>query len=1159
MEKVVRALLLTDVVDSTKLVGALGEERAAELWAAHDSSARELLPEHRGREIDKTDGFLLLFESSVDAAGYVFAYHRALAALSTELGVTLQARAGLHVGEVILTRNAPAEVARGAKPLEVDGLAKPTAARIMGLALGGQTLLSDAAREALGDLTDGSEVRSHGHYRLKGVAEPMELFEIGLPESSPFAPPPDAAKAYRVLRSGDLWKPAREIKHALPAERDAYVGRTAELHALAERLDRGERLVTVLGMGGTGKTRFVRRYGWTWLGDWPGGVYFCDLSEARGLEGIASAVAGALDVQLGKGDPLVQLGHAIAGRGKCLVILDNFEQVSEHAGETVGRWLDRATEASFVVTSRELLAIPGEHVQPLGPLPADGAGVELFVVRAQARKAGFALTPSNESTVKEIVTLLDGLPLAIELAAARSAVLSPEQLLVRLKDRFRLLVGARGTQARQATLRAAIDWSWTLLSPWEQVMLAQTSVFVGGFTLEAAERVVDLSAWPEAPPAMDVVQSLVDKSILRTWTPAEEGRLTIDEPYFGMYVSIHEYAAEKLRTPGAVADATGESWGGAASEQAAQERHGEFFADFGSDEALQALSRHGGVERGQALRLELDNLVAACRRAVRREDGATAVGAQRAAWAVLEMTGPLSSGCTLASEVLELESLSSLERMRALLAAGRAAWLSARADEGRALVEQSSSLARRLGHRPCEVQALGTLGNMHYEQGRRDEARECHEQALAIVREVGDGRSEAYLLNSLGSLQRAQGRPDDALAHYQRAISISRERGDPGNEAGGIHGLQLLAWSRGRLDEARGLLEQVLAALRKIGNRRDEVRALVNLGSLGREQGRVEEARQHYEQGLVLARELGDRRVEGILLGQQGALSLDQGRLDEVRALLEEALAIHREVGNPSSEGLDLGTLAGLGYEQGRLDEARALTEQVLAIARELDDRRMEAMSLAQLGRVHQQQGRLEEACRSREQAIEITRQLGERPWEGVILGDQGRALEDEGRPEEARALQQRALAVAREVGNPRTEAAALRRIAVLDLDGGRLEQARDGLAHARRIAREAGDDLEEARVRVLEGDLESRRGRFEEAELSFDAAEQVMRTAGAVQGLALSLARRALHACRAGDRIDARSRFAEAESLAEEMKIGATSELGRLLARLREELADPD
>src|SRR5262245_50635838 len=186
----------------------------------------------------------------------------------------MEARVGIHVGAVTLRENAPEDVARGAKRIEVEGLAKPLAARVMSLARGGQTLLTTAAREALGALPAGAEMVSHGHYRLKGIEEPVEIFGLGVRDGSPLMPPADADKAYRVVRSGELWTPVREVRHTLPAERDPFVGRTSELRALAARLESGARLVTVLGPGGTGKTRLVRRYGTNWLGDWPGGVYF---------------------------------------------------------------------------------------------------------------------------------------------------------------------------------------------------------------------------------------------------------------------------------------------------------------------------------------------------------------------------------------------------------------------------------------------------------------------------------------------------------------------------------------------------------------------------------------------------------------------------------------------------------------------------------------------------------------------------------------------------------------------------------------------------------------------------------------------------------------------------------------------------------------------
>ncbi|MEM7244452.1 MAG: protein kinase [Acidobacteriota bacterium] len=237
----------------------------------------------------------------------------------------------------------------------------------------------------------------------------------------------------------------------LPPERDTLIGRTAELETLAERTSTPG-LLTVLGPGGTGKTRLVLHH----ARRREDGAWFCDLSEARSLERIVSAVATTLGVTLKGSDSIERLGHAIAGRGRCLIIFDNFEQVAEHAAASVGRWLERATEASFVVTSRVLLDLPGEEVLDVAALDVKGAGVELFESRAHAKQAAFAVTDENRAEVEEVVRLVDGLPLAIELAAARVRVLTPAQLVERMKDRFRLLSGGTGVHERQATLRAAM-------------------------------------------------------------------------------------------------------------------------------------------------------------------------------------------------------------------------------------------------------------------------------------------------------------------------------------------------------------------------------------------------------------------------------------------------------------------------------------------------------------------------------------------------------------------------------------------------------------------------------------------------------------------------------------------------------------------------------
>ncbi|MGB3429066.1 MAG: hypothetical protein WBA53_12925, partial [Burkholderiaceae bacterium] len=269
----VRALLLTDVVDSTKLAEAIGDAAMAEVWISHDRTARDLLVKHGGREIDKTDGMLMLFDEAAGAVAFAVAYHRALAGLPTPL----RARAGLHVGPVLLRRNTPEDVALGAKPIEVEGLAKPMTARIMSLASGGQTLMTTEARAALGDTP--LRVESHGFWMVKGIAEPIELFEVG-DEGAPFVAPPDSEKVYRVVRDDDWWLPVKEIPHNLPHLATAFVGREREIGEVRALLDKA-RLVTLLGMGGLGKTRLAVQSAAGLLHKYADGVWFLDLSPLR--------------------------------------------------------------------------------------------------------------------------------------------------------------------------------------------------------------------------------------------------------------------------------------------------------------------------------------------------------------------------------------------------------------------------------------------------------------------------------------------------------------------------------------------------------------------------------------------------------------------------------------------------------------------------------------------------------------------------------------------------------------------------------------------------------------------------------------------------------------------------------------------------------------
>ncbi|UCG98963.1 MAG: hypothetical protein JSW31_08040, partial [Burkholderiales bacterium] len=548
----VRALLLTDVVDSTKLSEKIGDAAMAEVWTAHDRAARDLLPRWHGREIDKTDGMLLMFDTAADAVSYAMAYHRALAAMPTPL----KARAGLHVGPVILRENSPEDVARGAKPLEVDGMAKPTAARVMSLARGGQILLTPEARAALGETA--LKLESHGHWVMKGVAAPVELFEVG-DDSTHFAAPPDSEKVYRVVRVGERWLPVAKMPNNLPQQATSFVGREREIDEV-EALLGTARLITLLGMGGLGKTRLSLQVAAEVMPQYPDGAWFVDLTPIRDAPRVAAEAARVLSVTEEPGRPLLQTLCAHLKSKRLLLILDNCEQVVEAAAELAAAVLAAAPQVRIIASSREALRTPGEHAYPILPLPlpskedglealAQSTAVRLFVERAKANKPAFALTEKDAPAVAELVERLEGIPLALELAAARVRVLSVADINARVQDRFKLLTGGgRTLPQRQQTLRALVDWSYDLLGENEKCLLDRLGVFVGGFDLPAAEAVCGVDPL-DAMDVLDLLGSLAEKSLVMLDEREEGSR-------YRMLETIRQYAREKLDGRGEDAAAT---------------------------------------------------------------------------------------------------------------------------------------------------------------------------------------------------------------------------------------------------------------------------------------------------------------------------------------------------------------------------------------------------------------------------------------------------------------------------------------------------------------------------------------------------------------------------------------------------------------------------
>jgi predicted ATPase/DNA-binding winged helix-turn-helix (wHTH) protein/tetratricopeptide (TPR) repeat protein len=501
-----------------------------------------------------------------------------------------------------------------------------------------------------------------------------------------------------------------------PAERDPFVGRREELAALQQLTESGARLVTVTGPGGVGKTRLLlHRHA-----ERPTPGWYCDTREVRTVDGLLDAVAGAMGVKPGE-QGLEGLGRLLARAGPRELVLDDFDLLVPHAEETLGRWLDQAPELRVVVSSRQVLGLRGEVVLPVGPLPLPDA-VALFTERARARSPQVEL--GGTELLERLVAQLDGLPLAIELAASRCHTLSVPQLLSRLDDRFRLL------SAQHTSLRATVDWSWELLEDHERQALAALTVFEGGFSASAAEALLGEER------ALDTLGSLVDRS----WLVRGRDR-------FSFLSTLHEYAWTKLRAPGAF-EGSGPT---AALEM--ERRHGQWAA------SLDAAELSPGVDppNAEILRQERANLAVACRRALDRGDGPVAVAAARAAARVPQRHEPVAA---LLEQVLAMPLPAELYVQAAEMAgvvASRRGLLGP--------VREHLLRALRLADSPLlegRLQYLLAVGEVN--EGRDAVARPLAEAALARAQALSDTWIELATREMLGYLDRA----DSSLAARQR-------------------------------------------------------------------------------------------------------------------------------------------------------------------------------------------------------------------------------------------------------------------------------------------------------------------------------------------------------------------------------------------------------
>jgi predicted ATPase/class 3 adenylate cyclase len=810
--------LFTDIEGSTKLWEQDSSSMQVAL-ARHEEVLRSAI-EERGGYVFKTvgDAFCCAFPTAPDALEAALETQRRLLSSEWEESGPLRVRMALHTG--------------AAEERDGDYFGPPVnrVARLLSAAHGGQVLLSLPTQELVRDqLPWGTSLRDLGEHRLKDLFRPERVFQLlalGLPSEFP------------PLRTLDAYR------NNLPLQPTPLVGREKEVAEVCERLSRPEvRLLTLTGAGGAGKTRLGLQAAAELTEGFEDGAFFVSLAAIRDLELVVSAVAGTLGVKEAGGQPLLESLEDHLGEKHILLMLDNFEQVLE-AAPMVTELLSAAPYLKVLATSRIPLRLYGEHeysVPPLAlpdperPPPVERLthyeAVRLFVERAQAAKADFSVTNENAPAVAEICHRLDGLPLAIELAAARIKLLTPQAMLARLGNRLKLLTGgARDLPERQRTLRSAIEWSYGLLDGGEKVLFARLAVFSGGCTLEAVEAICDAEG--DLPvEVLDGVESLVDKSLLRQ----KEG--VGGEPRLVMLETIHEYAREKLEDNGEV--------------ETIKRAHAYYFLTLAEEAApkLTTAEQEAWLER---LETEHDNLRAALSRSLGRNDADLALRLGGALWRFWFVRGYLSEGLRWLEEVLDLGG----------------------------------------GVTALRAEVLNGAGDLVWSQGNYVRAKELYEESLALSRQLGDKRDIAVALENLGSVARNWGDYATARSLFEEALPLRRELGDKWGLAESLFLWGAAATFQGDYATARPLLEEALVLYRETGEQRGIGEALGVLGLLTASQDDYGAAGNLIEEAKAVMKRLGYRRGVGKVLGAHGDLALEQRDYELAYALYEEALTI---------------------------------------------------------------------------------------------------------------------------------------------------------------------------------------------------------------------------------------------------------------------------
>ncbi|GAC1350462.1 MAG: hypothetical protein NVSMB27_33210 [Ktedonobacteraceae bacterium] len=859
-------LLFTDIEGSTHLLQQLGE-RYADLLAERRQLLRTAFHQWNGHEMDtQGDAFFVAFARASDAVAAAVDGQHMLASHPWPEGVKVRVRMGLHTGEPQLSTEG------------YVGLDVYRAARIMSSAYGGQILLSQTTRALVEqDLPTGVGLRELGAHRLKDLQQPIHLFQLVIEDLPADFPP---------LKTLDLHA------HNLPVQLTSFIGRGKEVAMVAQLLLRDDvRLLTLTGPGGIGKTRLGLQVAAELSEHFADGVFFVNLAPIGDPALVLPTIAQTLGVKESATRSMLDIIQAVLKEQQMLLVLDNFEQVVGAAIE-VAALLARCPQLNVLVTSRTALHLSGEHRFPVTPLAlpdprhlpnlvalSQYEAVALFIARAQAARHEFQVTNATAPAVSEICVRLDGLPLAIELAAARITLLSPQALLARLGQRFTLLTGgSQDALKRHQTLRNTLAWSYDLLEAEEQRLFRRLCVFVGGTTLPAVETVSAVLG-DEPGSVLDGIASLIDKSLLRQSEPEGE------QPRFVMLETIREYGWEAL-------SASGEA-------ETTRQAHAAYYLALAKEAAPKLLGLQL-AEWMRRLQQEHDNLRAAMNWLLERGEVAMALRMGAALALFWELNYSFHEGWNeLSRALVGSEEVAVRMRARGLVAAGWMALRLGHFERAEILCQKGLALFRAIGDRAGMGHAVFLLAQSASERGDTVAARSRYKESIVLNREAGNKTLIAWSLTLEGYIALYQGEYARARTGIEESLALFREVGNPYGTAYTLHVLALYAIiGPGDLPLGQGhlLAEESLALFRDIGSRNYEPYALATLGEITFFQGDTTTARQLLEQSCARYRELGNEPRIAWTLSLLGRVLVAEGDLAGARTFYEESLILERRV-----------------------------------------------------------------------------------------------------------------------------------------------------------------------------------------------------------------------------------------------------------------------